>query len=112
MRCVVGLVFQVYTILTTVSSTVNFVFTADVDGDANLDVITADQSKLIWNRNAGGSPPGWTPYEIASSTNGFRFVGVEDVDVCKLCVLGCGCLKWVWVQEVGVCGWCIGWLMI
>jgi hypothetical protein len=88
-RCVVGLVFQVYTILTTVSSTMN-IFTADVDGDAKLDVITADQSKLIWNRNAGGSPPGWTPYEIASSTNGFRSVGVEDVDVHTCVYFGVG----------------------
>lgn len=58
------------------TSTINAVTTADLDGDADLDVIAgfsvnpgAPSGHVSWYRNNGGSPPSFTRFSVNSPTN-------------------------------------------
>jgi hypothetical protein len=58
------------------------VFAADVDGDGDVDVLSAsvNDNKIAWYENDGGSPPTWTARTISTSASGARSVFAADVD--------------------------------
>jgi len=58
------------------------VFSADVDRDGDLDVVTASvaDDRLVWHENDGASPPGWTAHPLPTSTNGPTSVRAADLD--------------------------------
>jgi hypothetical protein len=55
------------------------VFAADIDGDGDMDVLSAAPSidQVAWYENDGGSPPSFTVREITTPT--IRAAGVADV---------------------------------
>ena len=74
-------VWTPHTITTAADGAVS-VFTADVDGDGDMDVLSASQSdnKIAWYENNGASPPAWTPLTISTSAAGAISVFAADVD--------------------------------
>jgi len=58
------------------------VFAADVDGDGDMDALSAsfDDDKIAWYENEGGSPPSFAERVISSSTDGARSVFAADMD--------------------------------
>ncbi len=58
------------------------VHAADLDGDGDLDVVTASfgDGTVSWHENDGGDPPAFTPHVISSSAPGASSVFVADVD--------------------------------
>jgi hypothetical protein len=58
------------------------VYTADLNGDGRLDVLSAslDDDKIAWYRNGGGSPVAWTTYNISTSALGAISVHAADMD--------------------------------
>jgi hypothetical protein len=58
------------------------VYTADVDGDGWLDVLSADRDddKITWYKSSGGSPVAWTPLVVTTTVNGPHSVRAADVD--------------------------------
>ncbi len=58
------------------------VFAIDVDGDDDVDVLSAsiDDDKIAWYESNGASPPVWTPHTISTGANGARNVFAADVD--------------------------------
>jgi hypothetical protein len=57
------------------------VYTADLDGDGRLDVLSASvgDNKIAWYRNNGGTPLSWTAFTI--STNALDALSVYAADV-------------------------------
>jgi hypothetical protein len=58
------------------------VFSADVDGDGKVDVLSASSgdNKIAWYRNEGGTPPTWTAYNISTTALGAWSVHAADLD--------------------------------
>jgi hypothetical protein len=58
------------------------VYATDVDGDGDTDVLSAsaNDNKIAWYENIGGSPPGFTERVISTSANGAVSVYATDVD--------------------------------
>ena len=58
------------------------VFAADVDGDGDVDALSASlaDNKIAWYENDGSSPPGWTARTVSTSAAGARSVHAADVD--------------------------------
>ena len=58
------------------------VFSADVDRDGDMDVLTASvgDDRLTWHENDGARPPGWTAHPLPSTTNGPTSVRAADLD--------------------------------
>ena len=58
------------------------VFAADVDGDGDMDVLSASalDDKIAWYENDGGSPPVFTERIISTDADGARSVFAADVD--------------------------------
>src|SRR6185295_8791611 len=73
--------FGAQRIISTVN-TPNSVFAADVDGDGDMDALSASQNgdRIDWYENNGASPPGWTPRPIATGVDGAQSVSAADVD--------------------------------
>ena len=59
-----------------------FVFAADVDGDGDIDVLSAafTNDKIAWFENDGGSPPAFTERVISTSADGAISVIAVDLD--------------------------------
>ena len=55
---------------------------ADVDGDGDLDALSASEQddKIAWYENVGGGGTSWTLHTISTSANGARSVYAADVD--------------------------------
>jgi hypothetical protein len=58
------------------------VHAADLDGDGDLDVLSAsvNDDKIAWYENDGGSPPAFTEHVISTSTDGATAVYAGDLD--------------------------------
>jgi hypothetical protein len=55
---------------------------ADMDGDGDLDIVTASylDDTIAWYENDGAANPSWSAANIATSANGARDVHVADMD--------------------------------
>ena len=69
-------------VITTNADCARSVYAADVDGDGDLDVLSAsyDDDKIAWYENDGGSPPAFTSHVITTDANGAWSVYAVDVD--------------------------------
>lgn len=58
------------------------VTTADLNGDGDPDIITAEEfdDAIVWYRNAGGSSPGFTRIPISTAADGASSVFAADID--------------------------------
>jgi hypothetical protein len=58
------------------------VYAADVDGDGDLDALSASMNddKIAWYENVGGGGTSWVPHTIATSADWARSVYAADVD--------------------------------
>ena len=58
------------------------VFVADMDGDGDLDIVSAsyNDDTIAWYENDGAANPSWTAADIATSADGARSVYVADMD--------------------------------
>ena len=58
------------------------VYVADMDGDGDLDIVSASESDdtIAWYENDGAANPSWTAADIATSADGARSVYVADMD--------------------------------
>jgi hypothetical protein len=68
--------------ISTAAANAMSVFAADVDGDGDIDALSAsfDDNKIAWYENDGASPPNWTARTITTSANGAQSVFAADVD--------------------------------
>jgi hypothetical protein len=50
------------------------VYTADLDGDGDLDILSAsfDDDKIAWYENSGGSPSAFTAHTVTTTANAAR----------------------------------------
>ncbi len=58
------------------------VFASDLDGDTDMDVLSAENSadKIAWYENDGASPPSWTARIVSTTADGASSVFAADVD--------------------------------
>ena len=58
------------------------VFAADMDGDGDMDIVSAsyDDDTIAWYENNGNANPTWTAADIATSADGAIFVFAADMD--------------------------------
>ncbi len=64
------------------ASGANSVYAADVDGDGDIDAVSASfyDDKIAWNENLGGGGTSWALHTISTSADGALWVNVADVD--------------------------------
>ena len=69
-------------IIATDADSVRHVYSADVDGDGDIDVLSASQAddKIAWYENDGASSPTFTPHIVTTAADDARWVHVGDVD--------------------------------
>jgi len=69
-------------VITTTANSARSVYAADVDGDGDVDVLSAsrDDDKIAWYENDGGSPPAFTSHVIVTNADGAWSVYATDVD--------------------------------
>jgi surface protein len=58
------------------------VFAADIDGDGDMDIISAsfNDDTIAWYENNGASDPSWTAANIATDNDGAKSVFAADID--------------------------------
>ena len=68
--------------ITTSADSARSVFAIDVDGDGDIDVLSAsfNDDTIAWYESDGASPPSWTTHTVTTSANGARSVFAIDVD--------------------------------
>ena len=68
--------------ISTTADIATSVFATDVDGDGDIDVLSASQNdnKIAWYENDGGSPPTFTERVISTAANAAQSVFATDVD--------------------------------
>ena len=61
---------------------VDSAFVADMDGDGDLDIVSASglDDTIAWYENDGNANPSWTAADIATNADGARDVYVADMD--------------------------------
>ena len=59
-----------------------FVYAEDIDGDGDIDVLSASelQSRIAWYENANGLGTSWIPRQISSDVPAVRAVRAADID--------------------------------
>jgi hypothetical protein len=69
-------------VFTTSADGANSVYAADVDGDGDLDVLSASfyDDTIAWYENDGNQNPTFRPHEISTAADGARSVYAADVD--------------------------------
>jgi hypothetical protein len=69
-------------IIVTDADDVRWVYSADVDGDGDIDVLSASpgDDKIAWYENDGASSPTFTPHIVTTTADGARSVHAGDVD--------------------------------
>ena len=69
-------------VISTAANGAHSVYAADVDGDGDMDVLSAsvNDDKIAWYENDGASPPGWTTRTISTGANGAQSVYAADMD--------------------------------
>jgi hypothetical protein len=75
------LTWTTYTI-TSAADSVHSVFAADLDADGRIDVLSAsaNDKKVAWYKNGGGTPVTWTAYTITTATRNAQSVFAADLD--------------------------------
>jgi hypothetical protein len=69
-------------VVSTTVATPTSVYAADLDGDADVDVLSSSSSDntIAWHENDGGSPPSWTKRAISTTAFGARSVFAADLE--------------------------------
>ncbi len=69
-------------VVSTTADTPTSVYAADLDGDADLDVLvsSAGDNTIAWYENNGASPPSWTKRAISMTAMGARSVFAADLE--------------------------------
>ena len=69
-------------LLTSTAPGVNVVHAENLDGDGDVDVISANwnTASLVWYRNDGNSTPSFSLHTIASDVGGVRFLATADIN--------------------------------
>ena len=68
--------------ITTSADGLNYFYAADVDGDGDIDVLSASgtDDKIAWYENDGAADPTFTAHTITTSADGANSVYAADVD--------------------------------
>ncbi len=69
-------------VISTTADGVRSVFATDVDGDGNIDVLSASNAdhKIAWHESDGGLPPTFTERVISTAADNARSVFATDLD--------------------------------
>ncbi|MDH3523747.1 MAG: VCBS repeat-containing protein [Acidobacteriota bacterium] len=69
-------------IISTEAELVSSIFATDVDGDSDIDVLSASwlDDKIAWYENLGGDPPGFVERVISTSADAATAVFATDLD--------------------------------
>ncbi|MEE9129915.1 MAG: M20/M25/M40 family metallo-hydrolase [Phycisphaerales bacterium] len=68
-------------IITRAADGVRGVFATDLDGDLDIDLLSAlGGALLVWYRNDGATPPNFTQFTIAGDASGVRAAIAHDID--------------------------------
>ena len=69
-------------VITSDADRANSVYAADVDGDGDIDVLSAsfNDDKIAWYENTSGDGSTWTDHAITTAADGAQSVYAADVD--------------------------------
>lgn len=69
-------------LVSNVANGVYYIETADLNGDGNLDIVSAEEvsDSVYWYQNTGGANPTFVRRLISSGISGVRAVRVDDID--------------------------------
>jgi hypothetical protein len=58
----------------------NSLIVGDVDRDGDRDIVSAEDNRIAWHENDGGSPPVWTSHSISTAPDMALAVWAADLD--------------------------------